>query len=225
MCPQGGNWLIVWDNVEAQAAIRPYLGLNSKSVSMLVTTRYPEEAAYFRSRGPLVRLQTLSLGDSKELFMRHLGPGYCSPCDMEESRAVQVLLQKMDGLPLGIYTMATRIFAKGQSVRSFLRRYRSGRSSSVSGELADYDVTLEKVWNDDFKNFKEMRDSEGTDSFGLLGVLSFCSPETVPSTLFVSKQPGGLGHKVPMFCDNQDRSVHSPGLLIPYFPYPHPVNR
>ncbi|EFX06572.1 tpr repeat-containing protein [Grosmannia clavigera kw1407] len=201
---RGGNWLIIWDDVKEQATIRPHLTLNSKRVSTLVTTRYPEEAAVFRSRGTLLHLKKLSMDTSTELFERLLGPDNRYPEGSEDSRAAHVILQKMDGHPLGICTMATRIVAKNLSARGFLMRYRRDNIPVVP-ELADYEIALEAIWNESFQYLKDMKESRNGDCFDLLGVLSFCFPDAIPKTLFATEQPDDSEGVTPIFHDKQNR--------------------
>lgn len=170
---------------------------------MLVTTRYPEEASYFRSRGSVLNLQKFSLADSRDLFAQLLGPGYLHADDAAETEAAGLLLQKLDGLAIGISTMATRILSKAQSIHSFLKRYRNGKHTSVQGELADYDLTLETLWNESFATLREEQNKGQASSFSLLGALSFCSPDRIPRELFVGRQLDSL-REAPTFCHDRD---------------------
>jgi hypothetical protein len=199
----GKSCLIIWDNVETQYLIRPYLSVAPASASMLVTTRYPEEAILLRSRGPIIHLQPFSAPEAALFFTQLLGTDYVQMQDLEDRKATEILLGKMAGLAIGICTMAIRIKAKGLSVRSFLNRYRKGTLVSKRAELADYDLTLESIWDESFSSMKSEEDEGENKGFSMLGVLMFCSSDRISKDLFVRPSVNGLAD-FPKFCQDSD---------------------
>ncbi|KAK1245170.1 hypothetical protein MKX08_004799 [Trichoderma sp. CBMAI-0020] len=211
-----GRWLIIWDNVETYVSVAQHLKdltWNSKSASMLITTRYPKELAFFRSRGGTLNLAKFSLADSKELFLKSLGPDYHHITDNpEELKAAEMLLRKVDGLAIGICTIATRIASQSQSIQTFLKRYHKGELGSAKGELADYDLTLETIWSESFDILEKEERRGQIYSFRLLGILSFCSPDSIPRELFMSEDYEIL-HDAPNFCEDSEKYEVAMGSL------------
>jgi hypothetical protein len=198
---------MIWDNLEDLNLIRKYLSIASSSASMLITTRYPEEAGYLRARGPLFNLKPFSPADSHALFMSLLGPEHLHQNDVDGQRAAEVLLQKMGGLAIGICTIAIRINIKGLSIQAFLKKYQKGRGQSDRPELDDYNLTLETLWNNSFTSLKKDQDAEedleGREGYRMLGILIFCSPDKIPKELFIAPQQDPA-IEAPRFCFDDD---------------------
>jgi hypothetical protein len=91
-----GTWLLVWDNVQAQSIIRPYITTKISGASMLVTTRDPVDASLFRFRGTLMNLQKFSLTESHSLFQQLMGTENYDPNVEEEYNAANILLQMLE---------------------------------------------------------------------------------------------------------------------------------
>lgn len=185
---------------------------------MLITTRYPEELAFFRSRGGTLNLAKFTLVDSKELFSKFLGPDYHHIKDSpEELKAAEMLLRKVDGLAIGICTIATRIASQSQSIQTFLKRYCKGELGPAKGELADYDLTMETIWSESFKVLEKEERRRRIYSFRLLGILSFCSPDSIPRELFISEDYESL-HDAPNFCEDSEKLSYFQTSLVIFGP-------
>ena len=150
-------------------------------------------------------LEKFTLADSKKLFSKSLGPDYYHIQGIpEELKAAEMLLRKVDGLAIGICTIATRIASQGQSIQTFLKRYRKGELGSAQGELADYDLTMETIWSEPFKVLEKEEKRGQVYSFSLLGILSFCSPDSIPRRLFMSEDCDSP-HGAPNFCEDSEK--------------------
>lgn len=173
---------------------------------MLVTSRRKGQASSFSPRGPVFLVQPFANSESLQMFKQLLGSAYNSdnPDDVAAARA---LLDKVDGLPIAICTIATRITSRGVSIKSYLRRYKKGSLSiapSESIQLEDYDVSLEAIYDGSFTALENITNRH---AFHLLGIISFLSPNEVPRKLFVREHAAPQGEFFG-FCD-EDRQVNT----------------
>ena len=198
----GVKWLIVWDNVESWDHIRAHWP--SSKGSMLLTTRFQKVAAI---KGQTLALSPLKVADGWELFKSIMDWKDFDSVDQTEVNAAKVLLDKTQGLPLGIRQLAFLIKVKHKGVAHFLNRYSKGRvKAETSSQIDDYEFTIDTVWHDAFTTLENCLNSDGTHGFDLLGVITYLSPDRIPNELFqvdkMTKLPESL-----LFCSDEDESV------------------
>jgi len=101
-----------------------------------------------------------------------------------EIEAAKMLLEKLQGLALGIRQMAAIIKVQDRGVKYFLERYHSGRErQDGSLKLDDYEFDLDTVWKASFSDIEERR-SSGSDAFDVLGIIAFLYPDEIPNDIF-----------------------------------------
>jgi hypothetical protein len=174
---------------------------------MLVTSRRKEQAYLFKPRGPVYLVQQFTGDESLQMFKQLLGPSY-NPDNPDDVAAAAALLGKIDGLAIAICTIATRITARGVSIKKYLRRYKKvslGDTPDDDIQLEDYDTSLEAIYS---SSFAALEEKEGQYGFHLLGIISFLSPNEIPQKLFVREDSAPLG-KFLEFCDDEDRQDNS----------------
>jgi hypothetical protein len=101
-----------------------------------------------------------------------------------EIEAAKILLEKLQGLALGIWQVAALIKVQDRGVEHFLERYQSGRERQDGPpKLDDYQFDLDTVWKASFSAMEERRHS-GSDAFDVLGIIAFLSPDEIPNDIF-----------------------------------------
>ena len=158
------GWLLVFDNAEEPAGLRPYLPSGGKG-HVLVTSRNPA----WRELGRVLKVSVWQ-GDRAAVFLeRRTGDP-----DAESARA---LSEALGGLPLALEHAAAYIEASGQSVASYLRLFGEQRRRLLSQEessasvLATWDLSFQQV----------TRESEPAEQ--LLKLCAFLAPEDIPLDL------------------------------------------
>jgi hypothetical protein len=209
----GKNWLIIWDNVEKMSSIRPYISKSATAASMLVTTRYSEQASIFQTRGTVMSLDPFNFQESEALFAKLLGEERVLRNDPNERKASSMILTKLGGLALGICTMAIRIRSLNLSVQNFLMRYEKGLPSQITtdgSELEDYDLNLDTVWHESFSNLRSQANKTG---FEMLGIIMFLSPDRIPKNLFLGERLETLNDVPTFFYNLNELSTTSHSLI------------
>ena len=189
----GEKWLVVFDNVESIAMLK--LFWPSCPGSILITTRRAAVAQAARG-GPETKLnvKALSVKEGRTLFSKKLARDDTKPVAESENAAMELLLDHLGGLPLGICQIASLINLKGSTVKSFLHRYtrEAGNTKKISGIFTDpfdqdYNHGLETVWK---MSFDLLREPSHNGSFELLGMISLLSPDLIPADLFINRDEG-----------------------------------
>ena len=115
---QARSWLLILDNVEKYSDVEEYLPIESNG-SVIVTTRYPDQARHFGRRQNTV--EKLGEDQARTLFLELLfrRQGETTPTEettteipvlpKEEVEALTFLLDELDGLVLGIQQMVALI--------------------------------------------------------------------------------------------------------------------
>jgi len=113
-----------------------------------------------------------------------------------DRRAALELAVELSGLPLALEQAAAYVQASGDSLAGYASSFRQRRADMLRrGEPTGYSETVATTWRLAFEDVQ--RAAPG--AAGLLRLLAFCAPETVPLRLLLQPRPGlagRLGEKV-----------------------------
>lgn len=189
---------------------------------ILITTRYRHTAFALRNQGvtkPL-ELRPLDIDQSIVLFQemrRRYRQSDSDDGDItdwssvpgDDRAAILELLEKLQGLPLGIEHMAAYIESEELSIQEFLEMYRETAKAILAraslGLTAAH--TLDTLWATSFEKIRESM----PDAYELLRVISLLSPDNVSLTVFWDAATALQGDShidsLPDFCRDRNRSA------------------
>ena len=105
-------------------------------------------------------------------------------------QAARDLAGMLGGLPLALEQAAAYMQATGTTLVGFLSLFRHRRAQLLArGEPAGYSKTVASTWTLAFDRLRQT----GTGAVGLLRLLAFCAPESVPLRLLLQPRPGLAG--------------------------------
>ncbi|NUT52283.1 MAG: tetratricopeptide repeat protein [Saccharothrix sp.] len=164
-----GRWLLVFDNADEPAAVRPFLPSGDGRV--LITTR----RAGFGALGAVIDIDVLDRAESVELLRRRV------PAVTE--RLADELSELVGDLPLAIEQASAYLDATGLPVREYLDLLRTRTAEMIGrGRVADRQETLATLW-DLSLTAVGARVPVAVD---LLDLLAWLAPEPVPLDLFTT---------------------------------------
>lgn len=161
------RWLVVFDNAEDPAALRPYLPAGSGSV--VITTR----RSGFGALGAVLDLDVLDRAESVALLRRRV------PVTAEQD--VEALAELLGDLPLAIEQTSGYLDATGLSVAEYVTLFRSRTADLIArGRVIDREETLSTLWDLSLADLDEHHPAAAR----LLDLLAWMAPEPVPQDLF-----------------------------------------
>ena len=107
-----------------------------------------------------------------------------------DRRAALELARVLGGLPLALEQAAAYVQARGESLTGYLSSFRQRRPDLLSrGEPIGYPETVATTWKLAFEDLQQA----APGAAGLLRLLAFCAPETIPLRLLLQSRPGLAG--------------------------------
>ena len=169
--PQG--WLLVFDNAPDPASIKGFLPPAGRG-RVLITSRDP-----FWPPGQALEVPVLDPDVAADFLINRTGdPAF---------QTARELAVELGGLPLALEQAAAYLQATGGTLAGYLASFRRRRPDMLArGEPTGYDKTVATTWSLAF----ERLESSAPDAVGLLRLLAFCAPETVPLRLLLQPCPG-----------------------------------
>ncbi|NGY58293.1 tetratricopeptide repeat protein [Lentzea sp. NEAU-D13] len=163
------RWLLVFDNAEDPAALRPYLPSGQGQV--VITTR----RSTFGALGAVLDLDVLDRAESTALLRRRV-PG-------ASDKQVNSLAELLGDLPLAIEQAAAYIESTGMSVDGYLRLFRRRAADMIGrGQVIGRQETLTTLWNLSLAALSEQNPA----AVQLLNLIAWMAPEPVPLDLFTN---------------------------------------
>jgi tetratricopeptide (TPR) repeat protein len=161
------RWLLVFDNAETAADLRPFLPQGAGHV--LISTR----RAGFRALGPVLDLDVLERAASIALLRRRVP-------DLSDTQA-EALAEQLGDLPLALEQAASYIEHTGTQAADYLTLLQThGHQMHTRGTAASSEHTIATVW----KVSMDRLTAEHPAAVGLLGVCAYLAPEPIPLELF-----------------------------------------
>ncbi|KPM45954.1 hypothetical protein AK830_g652 [Neonectria ditissima] len=208
------RWLLIFDNAERWDDIMlefwPQAGATG---AVIITSRDFNLANSPASDGE--ELQTFTPDESSR-FAKLILKDWDSDAN-EEQEALDVLLSKLDGLPLAIHQISSLINAEGSCVADFLEIYNEHADEFHQDRGGDhqafYPHSLETVWL-----FAINALSRDVEAQLLLGAICLLSPDSIPEKLFHARNDLPLPPDA-QFCYNPMkvrktlRSIRSSGVI------------
>ena len=176
------GWLLVFDNADDPALLRPYLPVARTGGKVLLTSR----ARTFTKVGikEPFRVETLEPNDAVKFLIERTSQG--------DAQAAAVLAAELGCLPLALEQAAAYIETVGGGFTEYLARYRhQGVALFEKGEPStDYPKTVATTWTLSFAAVNESSPA----STELLTAAAFLVPDSVPIEIFTlgGSELGGL---------------------------------
>ncbi|KAK4446016.1 P-loop containing nucleoside triphosphate hydrolase protein [Podospora aff. communis PSN243] len=186
------SWLLVFDNVESsEAAIHNWPTVGNAKILVTCRSFFGAEADTIAKA---IEVPAFNVSESTEMIhkilrrsTRAIGHG-----DNLEQDATNRLASKLGGLPLAIDIVAKQIKLshRFKTVAEYLPYYEENQESALKRPkrgAADpwYNRDLHNLWQPAFDNLSK-------DAAELMGILSFLSPEAIPTFLFQGKDWSAL---------------------------------
>nr|VFJ75517.1 MAG: NB-ARC domain-containing protein [Candidatus Kentron sp. FW] len=161
--------LLIFDNVESEADIRPYLPSPWRG-HILITSRSPALGLVRDSLSPKI----FTLEEAQELLKKHLDP--------EHPEALAELLAELGGLPLALEQARAYLRETGSRVGQYLALFRGHRSRLLAHRApgSQAEVTVATTWKLAFQRIME----EMPEAEAFLNLCAFLAPEDIPRRLF-----------------------------------------
>lgn len=176
------GWLLVFDNADDPALVRPYLPLARTRGKVLLTSR-AKSFTNVGVREPF-RVETLDPGDAVKFLVERTGNA-----DIQEAAA---LAAELGFLPLALEQAAAYIETVGGGFAGYLARYRHQGVAlfAKSKPSTDYPKTVATTWTLSFDAVREASPA----SAELLISVAFLVPDSVPIEIFTlgGSKFGGL---------------------------------
>jgi hypothetical protein len=174
-------WLLIFDNAADLASVAAFLP-PAGSGRVLITSQNPNWP------GQPLNVPMLAPDIAADFLVKRTGD--------RDRQAAWNLADVLDGLPLAIEQAAAYIQATGGTLARYLALFRRRRADMLArGEPTGYSKTVATTWT---LAFDRLRNS-APNAVGLLRLLAFCAPETIPLRLLLQPRPeltGRLGDAV-----------------------------
>ncbi|KAJ8132597.1 hypothetical protein O1611_g1026 [Lasiodiplodia mahajangana] len=215
------KWLIVYDNVESSAVVKPYWPISTRG-QILVTSRKSTLAVQPANDG----IEVLSFDGAAggHYLIRHLrgkpevthGIGNASgstavEASPQEWGAARTLSEMMGGQPLALTQVASIGFKNHwymEKLLEFCQQNPQRIREEVKPELrhAGYSLSMSTVF---LFSLKELR----PQSFTILSIMSFCDPNGIPESMFSAKESDDLPDALNFLLDGIKVSKYIQELL------------
>nr|VFJ64537.1 MAG: Tetratricopeptide repeat-containing protein [Candidatus Kentron sp. FW] len=161
--------LLIFDNVESEADIRPYLPSPWRG-HILITSRSPALGLVRDSLSP----KGFTLEEAQELLKKHLDP--------EHPETLAELLAELGGLPLALEQARAYLRETGSRVGQYLALFRGHRAQLLAHRApgSQAEVTVATTWELAFQRVAE----EIPEAEAFLNLCAFLAPEDIPRRLF-----------------------------------------
>nr|VFJ54302.1 MAG: Tetratricopeptide repeat-containing protein [Candidatus Kentron sp. FW] len=161
--------LLIFDNVESEADIRPYLPSPWRG-HILITSRSPALGLVRDSLSP----EEFTLEEAEELLKKHLDP--------EHPEALAELLAELGGLPLALEQARAYLRETGSRVGQYLALFRGHRPRLLAHRApgSQAEVTVATTWELAFQRVVE----EMPEAEAFLNLCAFLAPEDIPRRFF-----------------------------------------
>ncbi|HSK81448.1 MAG TPA: FxSxx-COOH system tetratricopeptide repeat protein, partial [Thermoanaerobaculia bacterium] len=165
-------WLLVFDNADDPAMVRPYLPPRRNGGNVLLTSR-SKSFVKVGIRDPL-RVETLYPNEAVDFLMERTGKA--------DAQGAAALAAELGYLPLALEQAAAYIHTMGASFAEYLTRYQSqGLALLERGKPStDYSKTVATTWTLSFIAVHEASPA----SAELLTAAAFLVPDSVPIEIF-----------------------------------------
>jgi hypothetical protein len=166
------EWLLIFDNASDQASVQAFLPPAGPG-RVMITSQNPNWP-----HGQAVEVPLLGAEVATDFLVLRTG-------DPDRQSAVD-LAGELDGLPLALEQAAAYILATGETLADYLALFLHRRSEMLArGEPTGYRGTVASTWA---LAFDRLGQTEPT-AVGLLRLLAFFAPESIPLRLLLQPRP------------------------------------
>ena len=167
-------WLLIFDNAADMASVGAFLPPAGPG-RVLITSQNPNWP------GPVLDVPVLDPDVAADFLVSRTGD--------PDRQAGRDLADLLGCLPLALEQAAAYLQAIGVSLARYLALFRQRRAGLLArGELTGYSKTVASTWALAFERLQQTEPG----AVGLLRLLAFCAPETVPLRLLLHPRPGRL---------------------------------
>lgn len=164
------GWLLIFDNLPAAEAVKPYLPQTSGG-HVILTSRNPKA----KGLATPLPLQVLPVEQSVQFLLARTG--------QEDSAAAQTLAGELGGLPLALEQAGAYMESTGCTMMDYLEILASHPAAVLAEESpSDYNETVANTWSMAITNVRDQ--SPGSED--LLNLCAFLGPDAIPLSLFKS---------------------------------------
>ncbi len=206
------KWLLILDNVDAPAAVKPFLPV-IHSGCVLLTTRSQDVRALGIAM-PLT-LPELSPNEAQAFLLKSTGRENAEP---EECAAAKQLGVELGGLPLALEQAAAYVGQNDTPFQSYLKSFKKRRLALLNAQdpvQGDYAHSVATTWDINFQLIQR----KSPASVELLNLSAFLAPERIPLELLI-KAGSRLGAKLADALDGADEDeLVLDDLLLPLTRY------
>jgi hypothetical protein len=180
---------------------------SSRWGSTLITSRLEIVAHYPANNG--YRMLSFSKEEGTDFLLKLLHRGQYTE---DEIQSAGDFTEELDGLPLALHLVGTKMLTMGKSIRKSVDQYKKdpatihrNKNESMSRNLY-YPKTLERVWKEVFGSLSDEENS--ADVLAIMGVFSFMAADEIPEEIFRPTEPETLPPSL-RFCEDEDKlSLH-----------------
>ena len=166
------GWLLVFDNVPDRASVQAFLPPAGNG-RVLITSQNPNWP------GQAIDVPVLDPHVAADFLVDRTGE--------PDRRAAVHLAGELGGLPLALEQGAAYVQATGDSLANYLASFRQRRPDMLGrGKPTGYHGTVVTTWALAFARLEQSTPGAA----GLLRLLAFCAPETIPLRLLLQPRPG-----------------------------------
>ena len=167
------RWLLVFDDAPDPASVQAFLPPAGDG-RVLITSQDGEWPV-----GHALEVRVLDRGTAG---------GFLTDCTGDpDLQAARELAGELGGLPLALAQAAGYMRATGDSIARYLTAFRQQRQEMLDrGEPGGYRATVAATWALAFDRLEQ----SAPTAVGLLRLLAFCAPGTVPWRLLLQPRPG-----------------------------------
>jgi hypothetical protein len=168
---QHQDWLLIFDNADDPALLRPYLPQRAKG-HILITSR---NQSWGNLASPL-SVRVFEPSEACKFLMNRTG--------QKDEAAATALAEALGHLPLALEQARAYIEETGRSLASYLDLFQTHRQELLNyhDPAADYPDTVATTWNLAFERVQQSAPA-GAD---LLRLCAFLAPDDIPVSLFVA---------------------------------------
>jgi tetratricopeptide (TPR) repeat protein len=168
---QHQDWLLIFDNAEEPALLRPYLPQRAKG-HILITSR---NQSWGSLASPL-SVHVFEPAEACQFLMERTGQA--------DEAAAAALAEALGHLPLALEQARAYIEETGRSLAAYLDLFRTHRQALLSyhDPAADYPDTVATTWNLALERVQQSAPA-GTD---LLRLCAFLAPDDIPTSLLIA---------------------------------------